>query len=100
MPRQQHHINGEMDAVKRMCDFLERKEFGLGEIYEYLDSPYCKEDKAKREFLRKITEVRDGMKIVFDDYYLNEVLGGVADHNKNTADLFNSVGDFQSRKDS
>lgn len=98
VPRQQHHINGEMDVVKRMCDRLEKKELDEAEIIEYVQSPYCREERAKKEFLCKIRAVREGMKVLFHEFYVNEVLGGVADRVKNQADLFNTVASYYWRK--
>lgn len=91
VPRQLHHINAEMEAVKRASDFLEMKDFGVCEILEYLNSSKCREQKSSSEFLRKIKEVKQGTKVVLDDHYVNEQLGGVADLVKNRTDLFNSV---------
>lgn len=91
VPRQQHHINGEMDAVKRMCERLDKKDLWHEEISEYLESPYCREEKSKKEFLSRIYSVREGIKVVFHDFYVNEILGGVAERVRNQSDLFNSV---------
>ena len=75
-----------------MCENLEKKELNDFEIQEYIESYKCREDKTKKQFLQKISYVREGSKVVFHEYYVNELLGGVADRVKNQADLFNSVG--------
>lgn len=82
-----------------MCERLEKKDISEEEIEEYLKSPQCREEKSKREFLFRIKEVREGIKITYHEFYVNEILGGVADRVKNQADLFNSVEKVYERKD-
>lgn len=90
-PRQTLHINTEIDAVKRMCDRLEKRDLSETDITEYLKSSKCREEKSRKEFLRKLIGVEDGEKVTFSEFYLNEKLGGIADMVVNQKILFNGV---------
>lgn len=74
-----------------MCERLGKTELDESEIFDYIKSPNCKEEKSRKEFLQKLVAVYEGEKVIFSEFYLNEKLGGISAVVQNQKILFNNV---------